>query len=46
VQPLAVAMENGLLHLITVSEPLPLYTGFIEAEIPGGLVMHPNMRIS
>jgi nucleotide-binding universal stress UspA family protein len=35
---LAKQCKTGL-HLITVSERLPLYTGFIEAEIPGGRQM-------
>jgi nucleotide-binding universal stress UspA family protein len=40
---LAKQFKAGL-HLITVSEPLPLYTAFIEAEIPGGRQMLLNER--
>lgn len=35
---LAKQFKAGL-HLITVIEPLPLYTAFIEAELPGGRQM-------
>jgi nucleotide-binding universal stress UspA family protein len=35
---LAKQFQTGL-HLITVSEPLPLYTAIIDAQVPGGRQM-------
>jgi nucleotide-binding universal stress UspA family protein len=40
---LAQRYQTGL-HIITVSEPLPLYTAYIEAEMPGGRKMLLDQR--